>query len=82
VGSFILFLVTMKLISFKTKKSWPPYNDTFWTKSRHWEKVPAKARKPGNKILGLLERWHVIQVQYKTLPKGNNKKKKKSNLIF
>jgi hypothetical protein len=53
VGSFILFSITMRLVSFKTKKSWPPYNDTFWTKSKHW----AKVGKPGNKILGLPERW-------------------------
>jgi hypothetical protein len=38
-------------------------------------RVHAKARKLGNRILGLLERWDVMQVQDKTLPKGNNKRK-------
>jgi hypothetical protein len=38
-------------------------------------RVPAKARKLGNKILGLPKRWDVIHVQDRTLPKGNNKRK-------
>jgi hypothetical protein len=36
-------------------------------------KLLAKARKPRNTILGFPKRWDVMQIQDKTLPKGNNK---------
>ncbi len=39
-------------------------------------RVFAKSGKFRNKILGLPQKWDVMQVQNKTLPKGNNKRKK------
>jgi hypothetical protein len=45
-------------------------------------RLPTKAGKPRNIILGLPKRWDVMQIKDMTLPKGNNNNNKKSNLIF
>ncbi len=45
-------------------------------------RVFAKSGKPRNKILGLPKNWDVMQVQDKTLPKGNSKRKKIIKLDF
>ncbi len=74
VGSFILFLVTMRPISLKTTNL-DLLIMIFFEPNLDIGRLVAKAGKPRNTILRLPKRQDVIQVRNMTLQKENNKNK-------